>query len=233
MKCQLSTFFCLLTARLRPTNRFGVFYLAIPVGGALGFGVGALVGSATSWRLAFLACGLPGLAAAWSCAGLHDPPRGGLDPPGPNDTCHRARRATDPDTPATATAAVAARGGNDKCREAAGGDAGGRRDCTRLPSAEPGAEICSPTPPGSPPPFSDAAASASSSFSFSSSSSSSSSFSEADARVDAWTHDAWLIVRNPYYVCTTLGLAANNFALGGLADFYASFASRCLGASVS
>ena len=39
---------------------YGIFYLAIPVGGALGYGIGASVGEAVSWRAAFFICGLPG-----------------------------------------------------------------------------------------------------------------------------------------------------------------------------
>ncbi len=33
---------------------FGIYYLAVPVGGALGFGIGAVLGAAASWRTAFL-----------------------------------------------------------------------------------------------------------------------------------------------------------------------------------
>ena len=34
---------------------YGVYYLAIPIGGALGFGIGGVLGSLFGWRLAFVA----------------------------------------------------------------------------------------------------------------------------------------------------------------------------------
>jgi MFS transporter, Spinster family, sphingosine-1-phosphate transporter len=55
---------------------FAVFYMAIPVGSALGYIVGGIVDHAYGWRAAFFVAGLPGLAlAAWMLR-LPDPPRG-------------------------------------------------------------------------------------------------------------------------------------------------------------
>ena len=48
----------------RRTRTLGLFYLALPVGSALGFLVGGLVGAKWGWRPAFLLAGLPGLAMA-------------------------------------------------------------------------------------------------------------------------------------------------------------------------
>jgi MFS family permease len=57
-----------------------VFYVAIPVGAALGFTLGGLIGNAYGWRAAFLICGLPGLLAAGMALLIREPPRGGQDP---------------------------------------------------------------------------------------------------------------------------------------------------------
>ncbi len=46
------------------SRALGLFYLALPVGSALAYLVGALVGSHWGWRPAFLLAGLPGLAMA-------------------------------------------------------------------------------------------------------------------------------------------------------------------------
>src|SRR4051812_35160571 len=42
----------------------GVYYLALPLGGALGYGIGGWVGDRWGWPAAFLVVGLPGLLAA-------------------------------------------------------------------------------------------------------------------------------------------------------------------------
>ena len=55
------------------------FYVAIPVGAALGFTIGGLVGHAYGWRTAFPVCGLPGLLAAGLVLLIKEPQRGGLD----------------------------------------------------------------------------------------------------------------------------------------------------------
>lgn len=60
-------------------RKFTWFYLAIPVGSALGYGLGGLVAGFWGWRAAFLVAGLPGLALAAWMAVQADPERGGMD----------------------------------------------------------------------------------------------------------------------------------------------------------
>lgn len=55
---------------------YGIYYLAIPIGGALGYGVGALLGSLYGWRVAFLACGVPGILLGTTVLRLNNPVRG-------------------------------------------------------------------------------------------------------------------------------------------------------------
>lgn len=65
-----------------PTQRNRVltwFYAAIPVGAAIGFGLGGWLGQHYGWRMAFLACGLPGLLAAGAVLWVPEPPRGTFD----------------------------------------------------------------------------------------------------------------------------------------------------------
>jgi MFS family permease len=56
-----------------------IFFCAIPVGSALGYVVGGLLGVHFGWRTAFFAAGAPGLLLALLCLGLPDPPRGAQD----------------------------------------------------------------------------------------------------------------------------------------------------------
>jgi len=58
---------------------FTWFYLAIPVGSAIGYGLGGLVAGAWGWRASFLVAGLPGLALALWMAFQMDPERGAMD----------------------------------------------------------------------------------------------------------------------------------------------------------
>jgi MFS family permease len=58
------------------------FYLAIPVGSALGYIIGGLLGQRFGWHAAFLMVGVPGLLLALPLWLLHEPPRGG--DPGPS-----------------------------------------------------------------------------------------------------------------------------------------------------
>lgn len=59
---------------------FAIFYLAIPVGSAVGYLLGGLLEHQFGWRAAFFAVGLPGLALALLAMTLPDPPRGCNDP---------------------------------------------------------------------------------------------------------------------------------------------------------
>jgi MFS family permease len=66
-----------------PRNQRGrvmaIFFCAIPVGSALGYVVGGLMDVHFGWRMAFFVAGIPGIALALLCLGLHDPPRGSQD----------------------------------------------------------------------------------------------------------------------------------------------------------
>lgn len=54
----------------------GFYFLALPLGGALGYGIGGWVADAWHWRVAFWVVGLPGLVAAAAGLLLNDPGRG-------------------------------------------------------------------------------------------------------------------------------------------------------------
>jgi predicted MFS family arabinose efflux permease len=60
-------------------RRFTWFYLAIPVGSALGYALGGVVAQYFGWRAAFLVAGVPGLTLAFRLLRLADPERGALD----------------------------------------------------------------------------------------------------------------------------------------------------------
>jgi predicted MFS family arabinose efflux permease len=60
---------------------FAIFYLAIPVGSAVGYLLGGLLEHHFGWRAAFFAVGLPGLVLALLTLTLADPPRGINDEP--------------------------------------------------------------------------------------------------------------------------------------------------------
>lgn len=59
---------------------YTIFGLTMPLGGALGYAVGAVVGGALGWRASFWVCGMPGIAAALFVLFCNDPPRGINDP---------------------------------------------------------------------------------------------------------------------------------------------------------
>jgi MFS family permease len=58
-----------------------IFFLATPVGAALGYLLGGVLGQRFGWRAAFLWVGLPGLALAVAAFFMPDPPRGAFDAP--------------------------------------------------------------------------------------------------------------------------------------------------------
>jgi MFS transporter, Spinster family, sphingosine-1-phosphate transporter len=60
---------------------FAIFYLAIPVGSAVGYLLGGLIEHHFGWRAAFFAVGLPGVLLALLTLTAPDPPRGINDKP--------------------------------------------------------------------------------------------------------------------------------------------------------
>ena len=57
----------------------GYFYVGVPVGAALGYGIGGVLGEQFGWRWAFVALGLPGILLALLFLRTIDPPRGATD----------------------------------------------------------------------------------------------------------------------------------------------------------
>jgi len=72
-----------LLADYFPASRRGrvlaLFYAAIPVGSAIGFGLGAAVAQSLGWRAAFYLAGLPGILLGILLLVRRDPPRGAMD----------------------------------------------------------------------------------------------------------------------------------------------------------
>ncbi len=63
----------------RRNNAISWFYLAIPVGSALGYILGAWIAAHHGWRAAFLFAGYPGLLLAFGLFLLREPVRGAMD----------------------------------------------------------------------------------------------------------------------------------------------------------
>ena len=57
----------------------GLYFLALPVGGAIGSGIGGWFSTHSDWRHAFWVVGIPGLIAAVAGLLMHDPGRGASD----------------------------------------------------------------------------------------------------------------------------------------------------------
>ncbi|CAE6959208.1 spin [Symbiodinium natans] len=86
---------------------FTIFSLSAPVGAALGFGIGSVLGEKMGWRVAFFACGFPGVVVAFTVLLLNDPVRGINDDL--EDPLHEeAEDSTDEDSDeSTASASIA------------------------------------------------------------------------------------------------------------------------------
>jgi MFS family permease len=66
-------------AETERARSFTWFYMAIPVGSAMGYGLGGVAAQYWGWRSAFLIAGVPGLLLAVRMARTSDPQRGALD----------------------------------------------------------------------------------------------------------------------------------------------------------
>jgi MFS transporter, Spinster family, sphingosine-1-phosphate transporter len=58
---------------------FAIFYVAIPVGAAVGYLLGGLIEPALGWRIAFYVVGVPGILMAALALTIVDPPRGSAE----------------------------------------------------------------------------------------------------------------------------------------------------------
>src|SRR6185436_15999834 len=68
-----------LFPRERRGRMLAFFYVAIPVGSALGYVLGGLMGARFGWRAAFFLAGAPGLVLGLLAFRMHEPPRGAGD----------------------------------------------------------------------------------------------------------------------------------------------------------
>ena len=68
-----------LFPRDRRTRMLAVFFVAMPVGAALGYAVGGWIGASYSWRLAFFIGGAPGLVLAFLMLFTPEPARGATE----------------------------------------------------------------------------------------------------------------------------------------------------------
>lgn len=86
-------------APTRRNNALTIFYVAIPVGSALGYIIGGQVAAHWGWRWSFVWAGLPGLLLALVLLPFREPDRGqaegltGAAKPGPGDVLKLFRRA--------------------------------------------------------------------------------------------------------------------------------------------
>ena len=71
-----------LFPRLKRNNAMTIFYLAIPVGSAIGYMLGGWIAVNYGWRTAFIAAGYPGLLLAGALFILKEPPRGASEEDG-------------------------------------------------------------------------------------------------------------------------------------------------------
>lgn len=70
-----------LFPREQRTRVLSLFYIAIPVGAAAGYGLGGWLSNAYSWHVAFFVGGVPGLILAVMAFFMPEPQRGAMDGP--------------------------------------------------------------------------------------------------------------------------------------------------------
>jgi MFS transporter, Spinster family, sphingosine-1-phosphate transporter len=70
-----------LFPREQRTRVLSIFYIAIPVGAAAGYGLGGWLSNAYSWHVAFYAGGVPGIILAVLAFFMPEPQRGAMDGP--------------------------------------------------------------------------------------------------------------------------------------------------------
>lgn len=77
-----------LFPRERRTRMLSYFFVAMPVGAAVGYAVGGWIGAAYSWRMAFFIGGAPGLLLALMMLFTPEPPRGATEDAADREAAH-------------------------------------------------------------------------------------------------------------------------------------------------
>ena len=172
---------------------YGIYFLAIPVGGALGFAIGSVLGGHYGWRVAFLGVGLPGVFAAVSVLLVNNPVLGINDPKKPRQS-----------------------------------SAGSECTITASPLIQSSNPVDEVTP--------DTSTSYSSTEEMLTSVGKGEMESYEQEDTSDWTrlwNDIGIIMKNKYFLCCLCGSTANNFALGGLADWFPAYMVRYTTATIA
>jgi len=164
---------------------YGIYYLAIPLGGALGFAIGAVIGSALGWRDAFYIIGFPGLIAAFYVLKINNPYQGVHDDKVDDKVGNRSKS----DSVESSNEVFKSIPVDDENQLINSINGSGRKSFGETKKK-----------------------------------------SKADSQwwidTKVAVGDLMQILSNKHFIFAMLGQAANNFALGGLADWYATFLLR-------
>ena len=167
---------------------FGIYYLAIPIGGAIGYVIGAVLGGNYGWRVAFLACGLPGILIGTYALKVNNPVRG------INDEI-KSSSGTDLNTPNSHTHDTTLIHTHMSPMHTYD-----RLNLTEIPLSS---DVDTPSPTST-----------------RSIARPKHTYKDLKIATYAFISDLGELLQNPTYMSTTMGNAAGNFALGGLADWY-------------
>jgi MFS transporter, Spinster family, sphingosine-1-phosphate transporter len=168
---------------------FGIYYLAIPIGAALGYIFGGVLASFFGWRWAFVACGIPGVIVSCAILGINSPVRG-INDPAKSSQHVSVDSGGGGSNPLHGDDSLAS--GMELSPVAAHGAAANPEHSTLMGPGDAGAEAGARK-----------------------------SISSA-----TYLEELYEVCSNKVYVLCVLGLAANNFALGGLADWATVYLQR-------
>jgi hypothetical protein len=177
------------------------------VGGALGFGVGAILGAAFSWRVAFLGVGLPGIAAS-VCVLLCNNPVHGVNDPEHHESEQQksvAMVVSPPQSGSTEDTVnpLAPPPVKSKAHdESTSSDGGSEADLVpRERGGEEGGEGAD-------------------------------AHNSNGGTLDRMGRDVRAVLTNKVFMVATLGSVANTFALGGLAEWFPAYLTRFYDADI-
>ena len=182
---------------------FSIYFLAIPVGAAVGFGLGAVLGDMFNWRVAFLGVGLPGIAVSL-CVLLCNNPVHGL-----NDTKHASHTtgveviglpATREGSECSCDREITANPLSAAATVEEGGECHDSGCDAELMTSDRSLSNC-PTP-------------------------------SSESSLTRLRGELCMVLSNKVFAVATAGTVANTFALGGLAEWFPAYLSRFYGADI-